>query len=123
MLIVFFTTDLLFPSRVGGVARRHGVAMEIVTSAESLFTKIDDDHERPLVVLLDLNCSVVDAAQIVPRLKSLSHPPAIIAFGPHVHEAKLGAARDTGCDLVLTRGQFDAQMEAILTRYLSETSN
>ena len=38
----------------------------------------------------------------------------VVAFGPHVHEQRLAAARDAGCDLVVSRGQFFSQLETIL---------
>ena len=42
--------------------------------------------------------------------------PTIVAFGPHVHEERLAAAREAGCDEVVSRGQFFAQLDAILGR-------
>jgi CheY-like chemotaxis protein len=122
MRIVFFTTDLVFPSRVAGIARRLNVPLDLVTSDEALLAKISADNEPPLVVLLDLNCAVVDVCRTMPLLKSLPCPPKTIAFGPHVHEAKLVAAREAGCDVVLTRGQFDAQMEAVLKGFLIDSN-
>lgn len=116
MLIVFLTNDLVFPSRVRGAADKIGARFETAANADSLIAKLEAE---PAVVILDLNAPAVDAASLVPRLKSLAAPPlGIIAFGPHVHEAKLAAAEAAGCDVVLTRGQFDAQMEAVLRRFL-----
>ena len=98
------------------------MALDVVTSDEALLAKISADTEPPLVVLLDLNCTLVDAGRIMPQLKSLPCPSNTIAFGPHVHETKLAAAREAGCDVVLTRGQFDAQMEAVLKRFLTDSN-
>jgi hypothetical protein len=73
-----------------------------------------------MVALLDLNSPGVNPVVVVPQLKALANPPkAIIAFGPHVHEAKLADAKAAGCDLVLTRGQFDAQMDKLIADFLS----
>jgi hypothetical protein len=36
-----------------------------------------------------------------------------------VQEARLDAARQAGCDLVLTRGQFHARMSDVLSQYLA----
>jgi hypothetical protein len=38
----------------------------------------------------------------------------LIAFGPHVHEEKLAAARTAGFDLVISRGKFFSDVEAII---------
>jgi CheY-like chemotaxis protein len=119
MRIIFFTGDLVFPSRVAGVARRLGAQMNVVASAEALSASFNAAPQQGAVVLLDLNSPAVDVADVVARIKTLGTVSVIVAFGPHVHEAKLDAARAAGCDFVLTRGQFDSQMEAILSKSLS----
>jgi CheY-like chemotaxis protein len=119
MLILFLTTDLVFPSRVAGVAQRLGARMETAATPDALMAKLAGEPSPPWVVLLDLNSPGIDPAAIVPRLMELPAPPqSIIAFGPHVHEEKLAAAQAAGCNLVLTRGQFDAQMQSLLTQIL-----
>ncbi len=115
MLILFLTTDLVFPSRVAGVAQQLGARLETAASADALLAKLTANNSSESIILLDLNSSVVDPAVLVPQLKALAAPPrSIIAFGPHVHAEKLAAAKTVGCDLVLTRGQFDAQMSSLL---------
>jgi CheY-like chemotaxis protein len=85
------------------------------SDADSLIKQAADGD----LVVLDLSSGNVSPAEIVARLHNMSNPPAgIVAVGPHVHEARLAAARDAGCDEVLTRGQFNAQMDAILQRWL-----
>lgn len=119
MLILFLTTDLVFPSRVAGVAQRLGARMETTATPDALMAKLAGEPLPPWIVLLDLNSPGIDPAVIVPRFRELLAPPrSIIAFGPHVHEEKLAAAQAAGCDLVLTRGQFDAQMQSLLTQIL-----
>ena len=67
------------------------------------------------LVLLDLTTASLDVHELVPRLRDrASRPISIVAYGPHVHEESLAAAREAGCDEVLARGQFDAQLDAIL---------
>ena len=70
----------------------------------------------PALVILDLGMPGLDVRGVVARLRALRVPAAkIIAFGPHVHEALLQAARDAGCDTVLARGQFYARLDEIVT--------
>lgn len=69
------------------------------------------------MVILDLTTSRLNVAEAIAQLRALSKPPkSIIAYGPHVQEAALQAAQEAGCDLVLTRGQFNAQMDELLAR-------
>jgi hypothetical protein len=46
---------------------------------------------------------------------------AIVAYAPHVHEDRLRAATEAGCNEVLSRGQFDRQMDDILARYARQS--
>lgn len=119
MPALLLTTDLGCSSKVtGAAARNSALAVETAMTVARLLEKAAAG-DYPLV-LLDLNSAGVDPREIVPKLKALAHPPrAIVAFGPHVHEDKLQAAADAGCDAVLTRGQFFAQVDQILAEYLA----
>ncbi|HTQ37951.1 MAG TPA: hypothetical protein VMJ32_02925 [Pirellulales bacterium] len=109
----------MFPSRVAGIARQLGARMEIAATADALLAKLITESPQAGVVLLDLNSPGVEPSGLLPRLKALATPPqTIIAFGPHVHQQKLAAAQTAGCNVVLTRGQFDAQMQSLLTHIL-----
>jgi len=68
----------------------------------------------PSLVLVDLTAPALDIAALVVEMKALDPRPTIVAFGPHVHEALLAAARAAGCDQVASRGQFFAQLDGIL---------
>jgi hypothetical protein len=39
-----------------------------------------------------------------------------MACAPHVHEQSLAAAVAAGCDAVITRGQFEARVDAQLAQ-------
>jgi CheY-like chemotaxis protein len=120
-LVAFLTGDLVFPSRVAPVAQRLGAQFVTAGNAETLLTKIDSASVDRVIVLLDLNSPAVDPGAIAPQLKMRSKPQtSMIAFGPHVHAAKLAAAQAAGCDLVLTRGQFDAQIESLLAELIGQ---
>jgi hypothetical protein len=89
-------------SSVGGAAEGSGFRF---LSANSLAVAIDKASAPGSVVCLDLACFVSD-----PHEFALSAPPELlartIAFGPHVHTAKLDAARAAGIGRVMSRGQF-----------------
>lgn len=110
--------DLTFPSQVTGLARQLGLELELATSVAGLLDKAA--RGETAAVILDLTTVGLDPADLAPRLRALPQPPqSILAFGPHVHEARLAAARDAGCDLVLTRGQFHARMGEVLRQFLA----
>jgi len=69
------------------------------------------------LVLVDLSTQGLDLRALIRRLRAVSSRAiSIVAYGPHVQEANLAAAREAGCDEVLARGQIDLQIEAMLAR-------
>ncbi len=113
MTDLFLTTDLLFSSEVLAAASAQGLSLQTVSSTEQLLRRAADNPPR--VVLVDLSLPGLDISQVVGQLRQLSAPPrAVVAYGPHVHTAKLEAAHRAGCDKVLSRGQLSRDMAEVL---------
>jgi CheY-like chemotaxis protein len=114
MTVVLLSSDLAVLSRVEGAARRAGETLRQSASSQ-LAADICASGDVRLVVI-DLSTPAVDLSMTLAQLrKDGSRSPRIIAFGPHVHEQRLAAARDAGCDLVVTRGQFFSQLDSLLS--------
>jgi CheY-like chemotaxis protein len=109
---VLVTDDLMFSSRAAALARAAGTTLVM---AGSVAKAVEACAAEPAaLVMLDLSLRGLDPATAVEALRGVSQPPRIVAYAPHVHEAKLAAATGAGCDQVLTRGQFNAQLDALL---------
>jgi CheY-like chemotaxis protein len=116
MAAVALISDLMMQSQVSGAAARACVSLDIAGSTEALLSK--SESARPRLVILDLSHPTIDPGELVPRLKAIIPPDCtVLAFGPHVHTGLLSAAAEAGCEPVISRGQFHAQMEEILKRY------
>jgi DNA-binding NarL/FixJ family response regulator len=114
MRALLLTSDLICSSQVAGGAARTGVELATASTADGLLdlaaAKTAD------LVILDLNTEGYDPRELVPQLRALRPSPrSIIAFGPHVHEARLAIAIAAGCDAVLPRGQFYARLDELLS--------
>jgi CheY-like chemotaxis protein len=93
-----------------------GVTVENASSAADAAPQAQAGQFR--LCLVDLDLPDLDLPALVESLRSAAAPPAaIVAYGPHVHTAKLNAARQAGCDEVLTRGQFNKQVDSVLQKY------
>jgi CheY-like chemotaxis protein len=115
MNVVLLTADLMTQSRVEAAATRSAVSLRSVSDPTGLATSVAELLAS--AVILDLTLPTLDVAASVAQLRSLPGvKPVIIAFGPHVHESLLAAAQEAGCDEVLSRGQFFAQLDSILGR-------
>ncbi|MEX2187289.1 MAG: hypothetical protein WD875_10860 [Pirellulales bacterium] len=113
MDVLLLSADLATSSTVSGAAARCGVACQTAWSVDEIVEKAI--ALAPRLVVLDLSTPRVDPATLVPQLRDLASPPQrIVAFGPHVHESRLAAAREAGCDEVVSRGRFHADLDEIL---------
>src|SRR5687768_4523404 len=110
MSVLFLTADLVFSSRVVSVAKQIGKSVSVVASAKALVEKCAENPAS--LVIIDLSQSKLNARDLLAELRALANPPrAVVAYAPHVHENLLAAAVDAGCTEVLTRGQFNSQIE------------
>ena len=112
MSSVYFTTDLIFLSRVQSAARSVGVELLTVASESALRKSATDNDVR--LVILDLTTPDCDPAVLVPTVRQAASDARVVAYAPHVMKAKLTAAQTAGCDQVLTRGQFNSRLLDLL---------
>ena len=119
MQIVLLSNDLTVVSSVQGVCAKIGATMRTVGNLQQATDAVG--AEPVDVVILDLSTPQMDVDGLVIAAKSnAGGAPKVIAFGPHVHAERLEAARRAGCDEVVSRGQFFAQLDVILQRWSSQ---
>jgi CheY-like chemotaxis protein len=116
MNALLLTGDLMVVSRVEGAATRTGLKVHTLSSVEQAIEHLA--REPAAVLLVDLASQSADVRELVDQVRCAGSARSyIIAFGPHVHEERLNAARQAGCDQVVSRGQFLMQLDAILERF------
>ena len=98
--------------------QRIGVRLQQVSGGVTLLEKLKAEPNSKSVVLVDLSMPGLDL-DVITKLRSCEPAPlAIIAYGPHVAEGRLAAAREAGCDRVLTRGQAHREMANVVSEFL-----
>src|SRR5688572_7330348 len=101
MNVVLLSNDLMTQSKVGDACRSAGCEFKAAPTVDRLIESVSEST----IVVLDLAMQNYDVADVITKLRSLQAAVrAILAFGPHVHEARLQAATDAGCDAVFARG-------------------
>lgn len=109
--ILAISDDLLASAPIENAARQAGIACRVM-SASSLA----ECSDSPQLVLLDLNATG-EVETTVRQIRDQLAGTPVVAFGPHVHAAKLKAATKAGCDQVLTLGQFHQQVVPLVASY------
>lgn len=115
MSALLITTDLMATSSAEGDARRVGVELAIVAPGRA----VESAGAETRLGAIDLSAPIGDLSALVEGLRAAAAGATLVAYGPHVHEARLQAARDAGCDLVISRGQFHKGFADLLKRYAS----
>jgi DNA-binding NarL/FixJ family response regulator len=111
--VLLVSADLMMASQFQAAAARQEVtSATALTPMEGLEKAA---RHQPCLIVIDLTTKELDPAAFVSGLRALATgPQQIVAFGPHVHEARLAAAEGAGCDRVMSRGQFTRQVDELL---------
>lgn len=108
MRVLLVTTDLMIASHVEGAAKRQAAQLEIVSHSAATPRLQQEAFD---LIAVDLGGTSVE---LQPLREHCPKETELVAFGPHVHKAKLDAARDAGFDIVLSRGEFHARVDQLL---------
>lgn len=115
---LLLTRDLIFTSKVTGTARALG--FEVAVAGNTALAMSLLKQQRPRVVYLDLAAGSLTApAAIAEFRKAASAGTRIVAFGSHIDADALVAARAAGCDEVMPRSKFSAELAHLIARHFS----
>lgn len=114
---VLLTTDLIFSTKVTGTARALGLEIAVAADVEQAAELCCGELQG--CVFIDLGILDEEITSVVSRLRSAAGTVPIVAYGPHVDKARLDQARAAGCDEVLPRSKFSAELPDLLLRYLT----
>jgi DNA-binding NarL/FixJ family response regulator len=124
MIAVAICPDLMFGSRWAAAAARTGTRVEVFGNLDGACRRLEASDVKLAKVglaIIDLSVASLDPTEAIRRFRGADSGAPILAFGPHVHEGRLAAARVAGADEVMSRGAFDAQMDNLLRRFLKPT--
>jgi CheY-like chemotaxis protein len=103
---------------LAAAGKRLGISVSAVASTDAAVERVENASID--LAICDLSAPGADPLTLVARLRQRQPNLAIVAYAPHVHEDRLRAATEAGCSEVLTRGQFDRQMDDVLSRYAGQ---
>jgi CheY-like chemotaxis protein len=113
---ILLSRDLIFTSKVTGTARALGRRVLVAGDVALAATMIE--QWSPRVVFVDLSAGdLVQPAALLAFQRQAGPATPFVAFGSHVETAALAAARAAGCDPVLPRSRFSAELPELIRRY------
>ncbi|MBX6313181.1 MAG: response regulator [Isosphaeraceae bacterium] len=118
---LLLSRDLIFTSKVTSTARALGQRVIVAGNAALASALIEQWH--PKVVFVDLSAGELVSPAALSTYQKLAGPQTpFVAFGSHVDTASLAAAAAAGCDPVLPRSRFSAELPTLVRRYLGGPS-
>jgi CheY-like chemotaxis protein len=115
MATLALISDLVIQSQVTAAARDAGSELVVVGSESALIAHAET--QRPRLIIVDLSHPQLDPCRVMSSLQScVGADVKTMAFGPHVHKELLAAAAAAGFGVVMSRGQFHAEMAEIFKR-------
>lgn len=119
---IVLSDDLLFSSRITGVAGSLGCTVKIASTAEILQRLLTETPAH--CVILDLSNASLRIDTFLAWMKStVKRLPCVIAYGSHVDTETLRSARAAGCDVVLPRSQFVEQLPEKFAQWIGEATD
>lgn len=116
---LLLSRDLIFTSKVTGTARELGY--QVMTAGNSALAAAMIGQWTPKVVFVDLAAGDLVSLPALLAYRQAAGPGVpFVAFGPHVDTNALDSARAAGCDEVLFRSAFAANLPALVRKYFGE---
>jgi CheY-like chemotaxis protein len=109
--VLALVDDLFFQAKLAETARQAGVALKTVLNGEALVATAA--AELPRLVLVDLNARQ-GPIEAIERLRLAGNAAPVIGFFSHVQTELAERARSAGCEQVMPRSKFTANLPEIL---------
>ena len=115
--ILAVVEDLLFTVKISDAAKRAGLEVEFVKSEHDVIDKAT--HEKPLLIILDLNFSAIQPLKLISKVKSNGEMKKISVIGylSHVQGELKQQAQEAGANIVMARSAFTQNLPQILKRH------
>ena len=115
--ILAVVDDLLFTVKISDAAKRVGLDVEFLKSAHDVVEKAT--HEKPLLIILDLNNNSVEPLPLISTLKDNGDLKniSIIGYLSHVQGELKQKAHEAGANIVMARSAFSQNLQQILKRH------
>ena len=105
----------MFTVKIMDAVKRAGLTSHFVKSEEAA---VERANEKPLIIIIDLNCGSLDPLALIAKLKSGDNSKVpLIGFVSHVQGELKQKAHDAGCDMVMARSAFSQNLPQILKRH------
>ena len=116
--IFAYIDDLFFLAKINETAKKLNLKVDFVKTDKEVLDAVEESGEKPSLIMVDLNNLGIKPLTLIPKLKSkLKKETNIIGFLSHVQGDLKIKASEAGCDMVLPRSAFSANLPNLLRRH------
>jgi CheY-like chemotaxis protein len=114
-MVIAVVDDLLFSSKIRGVASKAGTAVTFVRDRAAIVDAIRKNS--PSLVIFDLDRDSLDPVGAIEEIRATDEikDVRIVGFVSHVRADRIAAARAAGATQVLARSAFVSTLDTLLT--------
>ena len=111
--ILVIATNLFFLPRIQNMAAPSGCDTRQVMTIDRMNEEMADGGT--VLVLVDLEANADFWGEAVKTVLATGESrPQVVGYGGHTNTAMLQRAKEVGCDLVLTKGQFSRDLAKLI---------
>jgi len=112
--VIAAVADLFFAAKIQAAAQRAGVVLIEAADARQLGDRLAG--EAPELVIFDLNCAECEPLPWISRIRADARfqETRILGFLSHVQKQLEAEASEAGCDRVISKSKFSAELVGIL---------
>jgi len=116
---LLLSRDLIFTSKITGTAAAMG--HKVIVAGNTALASAILARWKPVVVFVDLAAGELVGSPALLQYQEVVGPGTpFLAFGSHVDVQALAVAAAAGCDPVMPRSRFTAELPALIRRYFGE---
>jgi len=104
--------DLFFRSKVDAVARAVGIDVAYAGSLNEAGARCQE--QAPAMIFVDLADPLFPAIETAGAMRAAAPGARLIGFASHVDLKALGAAREAGFEMTLSRSDFTARLPELM---------
>lgn len=112
--VLLVTDDVMFWAKVHSLAKAAGVPAARVADEASMEAAVAEGGVAK--VFADLGSRSVDVLAWAPRLRAMSPPPRLVAYGSHVDTGAMERAVAAGFDEVMPNSRFHRSLPELLAQ-------
>ena len=114
---LLLSRDLIFTSKITGTARELGYRVFVAGNSWLAIAMIE--QRKPKVVFVDLAAGELASPSALAAYQNATPGTPFVAFGSHVDTIAMKAASAAGCDPVLPRSRFSAELPELIRKYFA----